>query len=317
MQSAIGTNELGKKRYRGRFAPSPTGLLHLGSARTALVAWLRARQEGGDFVLRVEDLDPPRVVEGAADAILHDLRWLGLDWDEGPDVGGPHAPYVQSERRSYYRAALHELERSGQAYPCTCSRKEIAAIASAPHGPDDEGPRYPGTCRAGAQHPDRTPSVRFRMSTPAPSFVDRMFGPTDGGDPGDFVVMRADGVYAYQLAVVVDDLEMGITEVVRGDDLLSSTSRQIALAHALGQGAPFYLHVPLVLGSDGERLSKRHASTAIRDLRERGDSAETVVGRLAATLGLARDGEDVRPSELIARFDVSKLPRTPSVLPGT
>lgn len=303
-----------QKPYRGRFAPSPTGLLHLGSARTALVAWLRARSRDGAFVLRMEDLDPPRVVDGAADAIVRDLKWLGLDWDEGPDVGGPFAPYTQSERRSHYNAALRTLERTGYVYPCTCSRKEIAAVASAPHGLADEGPRYPGTCRAGVSHPDRTPSLRFRMPEPAPFFVDGIYGATASEAAGDFVVMRADGFYAYQLAVVVDDLAMQITEVVRGEDLRDSTPRQIALAHALSAAAPLYMHVPLMLGPDGERLSKRHASTAIAELRDQGQSAEQIVGRLAFTLGLVPDEASVSARELISTFDIAKLPRTPTRL---
>lgn len=289
--------------YRGRFAPSPTGRVHLGTARTALVAWLRARARGGRFVMRIEDLDAPRTVPGSAQAILDDLGWLGLDWDEGPDVGGPHGPYVQSARFAEYEAALAALRRDGQLYPCTCSRREIAELASAPHG---EEPIYPGTCRDGPTHPERTPSWRFRLPE-AEAFVDGFHGAiADGLGPGDFVVRRADGVFSYQLAVVVDDIAMGITEVVRGDDLLSSTPRQRALHRALGHVPPAFAHVPLVRGPDGERLGKRHGSTAIAARRDAGADPRALVATLARSLGLVpEEVTHASPRELvgIARFD--------------
>lgn len=299
-----------KATYRGRFAPSPTGLLHLGSARTALVAWARARSEHGAIVLRIEDLDPPRVVPGATDAIVNDLGWLGLDFDHDP----LSVPNHQSARTDHYVAALERLVASQLTYPCSCSRKEVQSVASAPHGPDDDGPRYPGTCRAGPTHPERVPAWRFRMPVPSPGFVDALAGPIAEGawDPGDFVVRRADGVFAYQLAVIVDDLAMGITEVVRGDDLLSSTPRQIALARALDAEPPRYLHVPLVLDAHGERLGKRHGSTSIAALRDSGLTAEEVVGRLAATLGLAAPDERLSAREVATRFDLAALPRMPT-----
>ena len=303
--------------YRGRFAPSPTGALHLGSARTALIAWLRARQADGSFVIRVEDLDAPRVVPGAEEAIRRDLRWLGLDWDEGPDVGGPFAPYVQSARTANYAAAVQTLREAGRVYPCTCTRREIAAIASAPHGLDEEGPRYPGTCRDGPTHPERAASWRFRMPEPAPGFEDLLAGSVAPGTlgGGDFVVARSDGAYSYQLAVVVDDLAMQISEVVRGDDLLSSVPRQLALARALGGEPPAWLHVPLVLSADGQRLGKRHGSASLASMRELGAEANAIVGMLAATLGLAEPGERLAPAALIARFDLARLPRTATTLP--
>jgi len=305
--------------YRGRFAPSPTGALHLGSARTALIAWLRARQADGSFVIRVEDLDAPRVVPGAEEAIRRDLRWLGLDWDEGPDVGGPYAPYVQSARTADYAGAVEMLRAAGLVYRCTCTRREIAAIASAPHGLDEEGPRYPGTCRDGPTHPERAASWRFRMPEPAPGFHDLLAGSVAPGalGGGDFVVARSDGAYSYQLAVVVDDLAMQISEIVRGDDLLSSVPRQIALARALGGEPPAWLHVPLVLAADGQRLGKRHGSASLAAMRERGVDANAIVGMLAATLGLAESGEQLAPAALITRFDLARLPRTATTLPGS
>jgi glutamyl-tRNA synthetase len=236
--------------YRGRFAPSPTGLLHLGTARAALVAWQRARRAGGTLVLRLEDLDAPRVVPGSAEALLEDLHWLGLDWDEGP--------HRQSQRLGLYQEALERLKLQGLAYPCTCSRKEIAGIASAPHG--DEGPPYTGVCRQGPRHPGRPAAWRFKMA----DFAD------------DFVLQRSDGIFAYQLACAVDDGLMGITEVLRGEDLRSSAPRQAALLTALGFPVPAYVHVPLVLGADGQRLAKRNGALPIRELRGAGMSPQQV-----------------------------------------
>ncbi len=293
--------------YRGRFAPSPTGAAHLGTARTALLAWLRARQAGGRFVMRVEDLDGPRVVPGSSESILRDLRWLGLDWDEGPDVGGDFGPYLQSERFDRYAAALQMLKASGHVYPCTCSRKEIAAIASAPS--DGEELAYPGTCREGPSHPERAPSWRFRNDAPT-SFTDALFGEVHESAPSDFVVARADGVFSYQLAVVVDDRDMRITEVVRGHDLLSSTPRQLALFAALGAPAPTYLHVPLVLDEDGQRLGKRHGSRAIAALRDAGTAPEEVLGWMAASLHQGDGPIDLRT--LLSRFDPSRLTTHPT-----
>ena len=299
-------------RYRGRFAPSPTGRVHLGTARTALVAWLRARSEGGDFVMRMEDLDEPRVVPGAAASMLEDLRWLGLDWDEGPDVGGALAPYTQSERFGRHAAAVDTLEAAGLLFRCTCSRKELASSRSAPHA---EEPLYPGTCRLGPTHPERAPALRFRLDAP-PQFSDGLAGPSapDLG-AGDFVVRRADGQVTYQLAVSVDDRDMGITEVVRGDDLLASTPKQIALIRALGSEPPAYLHVPLVLGDGGERLGKRHGSLALAALRDRGVTAARIVAVLARSLGIvAPEVTDIGPRALVARFELGRIPRAPVVI---
>lgn len=292
--------------YRGRLAPSPTGLAHLGTARTALVAYLRARSEGGELVMRMEDIDTPRVVDGAADAILRDLKWLGLDWD--------HAPLFQSQRFDHYERAITQLRSAGLVYPCTCSRKEIQAIASAPHDddPTDNEQRYPGTCRNGVSHDDgRVPSWRFRMPDQEPAFVDQLHGPQHGRAGSDFVIKRADGVYAYQLAVVVDDIATGITEVVRGDDLLSSTPRQIALYQALGAQPPQFLHVPLMLGGDGVRLAKRHGAVSLAELRDQGRTPEQLVGYLAFTLGLLDRDEPITASELVHHFTLNRLRREP------
>lgn len=294
--------------YRGRLAPSPTGRLHLGHARTFLVAWLRARHARGELVMRIEDLDAPRVVPGAAEAMLDDLRWLGLDWDEGPDCGGRHEPYVQSQRGDHYAQAAADLTARGLVYACTCSRKDIQE-ASAPHGVEGLGRRYPGTCRDGATHPDRPAALRFRMPEPPPAFVDGIHGVADVSEwGGDFVIRRADGLWAYQLAVVVDDAAMAIREVVRGDDLLPSTPRQLALYAALGLAAPDFLHVPLVLGADGERLSKRHCASAVADRRDRGEAPESVVGSLAASLRLIDRAEPVTPRDLMG-CDLAVIPR--------
>ena len=309
--------------YRGRFAPSPTGDLHLGGARTALAAWLAARAAGGAYVVRVEDLDGPRVVPGAEERILEDLAWLGLDWDEGPDAGGPHAPYRQSLRLARYDAAVERLLAEGRAFRCWCSRAEVARAAAAPHGPADDGPRYPGTCRALPTPPPndlryrRRPSVRLRVDAEEIAFVDGVHGRTVE-DPaatiGDFVIRRADGIPAYQLAVVVDDAAMAISDVVRGDDLLGSTARQLVLYRALGATPPRFAHVPLVLGPDCARLSKRHVSISVRALRDRGRSREAVVGLLASTLGLVPAGTGCAPRDLVSAFALDRILRSPTTL---
>ncbi len=296
--------------YRGRLAPSPTGRVHFGVARTALVAWLRARKVGGALVMRMEDLDPPRVVAGAAEQIVEDLRWLGLDWDEGDDLAepGPHAPYVQSQRFALYETALETLRAKGLLFPCTCTRKELMALASAPHGDSDLGPRYPGTCLHTPPRGDRNAALRFRMP-PGEPFVDALHGAQPASEGDDFVVRRSDRLYAYQLAVVVDDIAMQITEVVRGDDLLSSTPRQIALYRALDAEPPTFLHVPLVLGPQGERMSKRFGSMGVAELRAAGMSAEQVVGKLAVSLGLVPEGTVLAARELVAYFELAVIPK--------
>ncbi|WP_373047041.1 tRNA glutamyl-Q(34) synthetase GluQRS [Vulgatibacter sp.] len=310
-------------KVRGRFAPSPTGDLHLGNARTALLAWVSARAQGGAFVMRMEDLDKPRERPGAAARILASLRWLGLDWDEGPDVGGPFGPYTQSERFALYEAATDRLLEAGKAFHCWCSRAEVAA-ASAPHA-GEEGPRYPGRCRtpdeeraASRAREGRIPSVRFLVPDHPVRFEDGIHG-LQCFDvhalTGDFVIRRADGVAAYQLAVVVDDAAMEITEVVRGDDLLSSTPRQILLFEALGLPVPRFLHLPLLLGPDGARLAKRHGAASLTELMERGEDPKAITGLLAWLSGLAEKDERLTPGELVARWDPARVGRAPARLP--
>ncbi len=289
-----------KPPYRTRFAPSPTGDLHPGHARTLLLTWLRARSSEGTIVLRMEDIDGPRVVPGSADGICRDLEWLGLDWDEGP--------IFQSDRGEVYETALDRLTKAGLTYPCTCSRKEIALVASAPHR--DEGIQYPGTCRAGARNNGRPPATRFLLDRPVPSFDDLIMGTCPSrSDGSDFVLQRGDGVWAYQFVVVVDDADQGITEVVRGADLLSSTPRQLALYEALGSSPPRFAHVPLVVDREGKRLSKRHHSPTIESLRAEGRSAESLIGELAWSLGLIPENSPVQPEALVSGFDWNQIPR--------
>lgn len=268
--------------------------------------------------MRVEDLDEGRVREECVESQLADLRWLGLDWEEGPDVGGPHGPYRQSERRALYQEAIEHLTGQGHVYECFCSRREIAAAASAPNGPQDEGLVYPGTCRAAREEwkaerrRNRTPALRFRVPDRTLSFVDLLQGEQSvqlARDLGDFVIRRRDGIAAYQLAVVVDDIAMGITDVVRGADLLPSTARQLLIYEALDAPPPRWLHVPLMLGPNGERLAKRHGSITVATLRERGYTPAEVVGWLASTCGLAEAGEAVTARELVDRFALEVIPR--------
>jgi len=325
MAESTGKSGGSRMSPRGRFAPSPTGPLHLGNARTALLSWLDARARGGAWLMRVEDLDGPRVRPGMEARLLDELRWLGLDWDEGPDVGGPAGPYRQSELSGRYQSALAALTAAGLAYPCFCSRAEIAAAASAPHGPSDEGPRYPGTCRAltadevARRAATRRPAWRLRVEPGEVAFQDGVHGPCAhdvARETGDFVVMRADGIAAYQLAVALDDAAMGITDVVRGDDLLPSTSRQLLVYRALGLAAPAFAHVPLVVGEDGARLAKRHGALSLGELRERGVRPEAVVGLLAALSGLCAPGTRCAARELVGGFRLALVPRTPALLRG-
>jgi glutamyl-tRNA synthetase len=311
---------------RGRWAPSPTGLLHVGSARTALAAWLSVRGRGGTLVYRLEDLDPPRVVAGAAAEIAADLAWLGLDWDEGPDRGGPYAPYEQSARGAIYDAALERLAFAGRLFPCRRSRKDLAGLSSAPHAEDgaEHALPYPREWRPDELPPEWFPegswdaALRFRVDDRPVRFVDRIWGEIEervGETVGDFVLKRRDGFYAYQLAVVVDDLAMRIGEVVRGADLLESTARQIQLVEALGGRAPSYAHVPLLVDAAGRKLSKREGSLTVRAIRDAGVTAEALIGYLGFSLGLLPFPAPRRPTELVELFAWDKIRRDPWRLP--
>ena len=264
--------------YRGRIAPSPTGFLHLGHACTFWVAFQRAREAKGKLILRIEDLDTARCREEFTQAAIEDLHWLGISWDEGPDLPSPHAPYTQSRRFDEYRKVLGQLIHTGAVYPCVCSRKDIAQAASAPHAADDE-PIYPGTCRHRnhANTGANLNQVTWRFQVPdgeVLSFVDtaqQLQTAVAGKDFGDFVVWRRDDVPAYQLAVVADDFSMQITEVVRGEDLLISTFRQLLLYRALGWNPPAFHHTPLLNDPEtGQRLAKRHKALSLRELRANG-----------------------------------------------
>ena len=294
----------------GRLAPSPTGALHLGNARTFLLAWLSVRSRGGTLLLRVEDIDGPRVKPEATAQAIEDLRWLGLDWDG--DV------VVQSARLPVYRAAAERLLAAGLVYPCVCTRSEIEEAASAPHEVGADGPVYPGTCRgkfldlaAAKAATGRDAALRFRVDADAVPFVDGFVGEQAGSVRGDFVVQKRDGGPAYQLAVVVDDAAGGVTEVVRADDLLPSTPRQLLLYRALGLRAPVFVHVPLVVGGDGLRLAKRHGDTSLRALRAGGVRREQLVGYLAFLCGLRPRGSECVPRDLLAEFTFGKLARGP------
>ena len=284
--------------YRGRLAPSPTGLLHLGHARSFWTAYQRTLESNGVLVMRNEDLDQQRSKPEFAAAMLEDLRWLGIRWQEGPDVGGLYAPYVQSQRRVFYLEAWRKLVQAQIVYPCRCSRKDLARSAQAPHDEDDE-PVYPGTCRPENLSSDEvfvpeTPSgVNWRFRVPddeAISFEDGGFGLqryVAGCDFGDFLVWRRDDVPSYQLAVVVDDAAMRITEVVRGADLLRSTARQILLYRALGLAEPSWYHCPLMNDANGQRLAKRHDAQSLRALRQRGLTPEEVRAMFRGSTGAA------------------------------
>ncbi|WP_310550051.1 tRNA glutamyl-Q(34) synthetase GluQRS [Paenibacillus glufosinatiresistens] len=310
---------------RGRFAPSPSGDIHIGNALSALLSWLQIRRSGGSYILRMEDIDAARCRPEYARRIPGDLRWLGLDWDEGPDIGGPFGPYTQSERMELYEEALTRLSARERLYPCFCSRHDLLQAAAAPHGLSAEGPVYPGTCRRlSAQERSlraavKSPSLRFAVTQGELTFADGIAGKqtVQRADGGDFVVRRADGIPSYQLAVVVDDALMGITEVLRGFDLLDSTPRQLMLFEALGWSPPRYSHSPLLIGPDGRRLAKRHGGITLAELRESGVKAERVAGWLAWVSGLLEEPEERTPRELIAFYDQSRIARQSiTVTPG-
>jgi glutamyl-tRNA synthetase len=288
----------------GRFAPSPTGTLHVGNLRTALVAWLFARSQDARYLVRMEDLDTGRVRERFYDEQLHDLAAIGLDWD-GPVVR-------QSDRTGLYQRALEALREHDLVYECWCTRAEIREAASAPHGELPEG-AYPGTCRelTAAQRAERAaggrpPACRIRAGAARIAFEDRLAGHVEGV-VDDFVVRRNDGAFAYNLAVVVDDGAQGIGEVVRGADLLDSTPRQLWLGAQLHLPAPRHAHVALMLGPDGARLAKRHGAVTLADRVALGQSADDVRDELAASLGLCARGERLTPAGLVERFSATTL----------
>jgi glutamyl-tRNA synthetase len=274
---------MGIHGYRGRIAPSPTGYLHLGHACTFWRAFERAREHAGVLIFRNEDLDSQRCRPEFVNAMFEDLRWFGVEWQEGPDVGGAFGPYAQSERRDFYLDAWRKLRLGGWIYPCICSRKELALAASAPHDDNDE-PIYPGTCREQQWRAASPAGVNWRFRVPdgeQVEFVDQRMGRQSfvaGREFGDFLVWRRDDVPAYQLAVVVDDAAMQISEVVRGEDLLRSTARQILLLRALRLPTPEYYHCPLMTDGNGVRLAKRHDALSLRTLRARGQSPESIRG---------------------------------------
>lgn len=313
--------ERGAFPVAGRFAPSPTGRMHLGNVAASLFAWLSVRSQGGRLVLRIEDLDDRARSGPWAELLMDDLRWLGLEWDEGP--------YFQTDRLDLYEDALQRLDGLGLVYPCFCTRAELHA-ASAPHASDGT-PVYAGTCRGlmpeqvterllarppamrlkvpaacGQDAPATAPQAPAALSSRMVKFTDRTYGEYVedlARECGDFLVCRSDGVFAYQLAVVVDDAAMGVTEVVRGCDLLGSTARQLYLQDVLGYGHPEYAHVPLLVAPDGRRLSKRDRDLDMGELRKRFDSADELLGRLAFALGLRADSAPCSAEALAEHFD--------------
>ena len=298
---------------KGRFAPSPSGRMHLGNLFAGLLAWLSVRSQGGVMLLRMEDLDPERCREEFARQVAEDLEWLGLDWDEGYGMGGPNGPYRQSERFDIYEEYFRGLEKKGLTYPCYCTRAERLAV-SAPHLGENRD-FYDGRCRRRpaeeleALSQTRKPAQRVVAPTKRVEFTDGLqgrFGENLAADCGDFIVRRSDGVWAYQLAVTVDDGLMGVTEVVRGQDLLSSTPRQIWLLEEMGFVPPSYTHVPLLLSADGRRLSKRDRDMDLSVLRE-SKTAEEIVGELAFLCGLLPEKMPITPTELIPHFSWEKV----------
>lgn len=304
---------------RGRYAPSPTGFLHLGNARTALAAWLHARAQGGEFVLRIEDLDSQRSKQEFVKANIEELRWLGLDWDEGPDVGGRYQPYIQSQRHTFYQEALGILQKRQQLFECYLSRKDLQEIASAPH---EAVPVYSNKERKLNEElknqkklEQKIPSLRFRVPDKTVLFHDSLAGPQTFStlhDVGDFVIKRADGEWAYQLAVVVDDLAMKISEVVRGDDLLGATAAQLLLYEALGATPPTFTHIPLLLDETGQRMSKRKGSLTLSALREQGVKPQRIIGLLAYLLGFWNEAAELEAKDLLSSYSINNYKNTTS-----
>lgn len=303
---------------KGRFAPSPSGRMHLGNVFCALMAWLSCRAENGEMLLRIEDLDPARCRPEYTEQLMADLAWLGLDWEEGGNL----PEYRQSERAAWYAECFARLEAMGRTYPCFCSRGELHD-ASAPHASDGTV-RYSGRCRSlsAAERTQkaetRAPAQRLWVGEETIAFTDLVYGPVQSRlaeDCGDFILRRSDGVYAYQLAVVADDAAMGVTQVVRGHDLLSSTPRQLLLYRLLGFAPPQFAHLPLLVAPDGKRLSKRERALDIGALRAAGVTATQIVGTLAQLAGLTETAAPCTPQALIPLFSLEKLPKSDIVVP--
>jgi glutamyl-tRNA synthetase len=290
----------GTRTLRGRFAPSPTGALHLGHAQTLLLGWLQIRALGGLFVLRIEDIDTARNRPGAIENIYRDMEWLGFDWDEGPKCGGPCSSYLQSERTELYEQAIQRLKE--RTYPCSCSRKDVREAAGAPHIVEIA---YPGTCSQGTGRTVVPTSTRVQVPPGQVAWHDLCLGPKSE-DPseicGDFIVRAKDGAHVYQLACVADDIDMGITHVLRGEDLVSSTSRQLLLYRWLASKTPLFAHTPLRRDEEGQRLAKRRGSPSLHELRHTGEKPRDLLGRLARDLGLLPEATPCSPSELLGPF---------------
>ncbi len=300
---------------RVRFAPSPTGYLHIGGARTALFNWLWARRTGGTFVLRIEDTDRERSTKAAVDAIFEGMRWLGLDWDEGPDKGGSSGPYFQMERLAIYKEYGEKLIREGKAYACYCTKEELDAGRARAEAAKVQF-RYPGTCREKPFDPSKRHVIRFRVpDAGATTFDDLVKGPitTPHDALQDEVILRGDGVPLYNFGVVIDDLTMGITLVARGDDHVNNTARQILMYQALGAPLPVFAHLPMILGADGKRLSKRHGATSVIEYREMGFLPQAVVNYLARLGWSHGDQEIFTLDELVKAFDWAQVGATAGV----
>lgn len=293
-----------QRPYIGRYAPSPTGRLHLGNLRTALLAWLHARLHKGQFLLRMDDLDTPRVVPGSAEQIVQDLQWLGLDWDGEIEW--------QSQQQTRYQTTLTTLQQQGLVYPCFCSRKDIQQAASAPHG---KTAVYPQTCRnltafAQAERAQQKQAALRLQVAGEIAFTDGIFGPQTedmSADCGDFIVKRADGLFAYQLAVVLDDAAQGVTDVLRGADLLHVTGRQAWLHELLGFTVPQYWHVPLLLDKQGQRLSKRDGSESLAQWQAQGKTSEQVIACLVHSIGLFKSTPAMSANELLEALTLTQL----------
>lgn len=308
----------------GRFAPTPSGFLHLGNVFCSLLAWLYAKKNGGKIVLRIEDLDPQRCSIAKADALARDLEWLGLAWDEGAYVSANSAEYFQSSRSEIYAQYFAQLANKELVYPCFCSRGELHT-AEAPHASDGRI-IYAGTCRKltesarAAKAKLRRPAWRVKVDGKPISFVDGHYGAQSyrlDKECGDFILRRSDGVYAYQLAVVIDDALMGVTQVVRGSDLLSSTPMQLYLYKLLGLTPPSFCHIPLLTDADGRRLAKRDGDLELSVLRAKYGAPEPIIGLLAYMAGQLATPEPISATELLPLFDATKIPKKNIVVPRT